>query len=488
MNMQIAMVGTGYVGLVTGACLADLGHDVVCIDSDASKIEGLLVGRMPIYEPGLAELVARNVAAGRLTFSTDLSVSVKGRDAVFIAVGTPTRPDSEHADLRYVDAAAQEIARNVDQFTVVVTKSTVPVGTNRRVHDILQRTASDPSLLAVASNPEFLREGSAIDDFMHPDRVVFGVESARAGEVMTAIYAPLAERGHQVLGTEIETAEVIKYAANAFLAVKISYINEIADLCEVAGADVERVANAIGLDRRIGRAFLNAGPGWGGSCFPKDTRALKAIAADHLVPLRVVEAAIEANTRRKDNVVQKIADACGGTVAGKRIAVFGLTFKGNTDDIRESPSIDVIRELCTRGARVRAYDPSQPDEARRALPNLVMKPAAVDTVRDADVLVVLTDWQSFTEIDLAEMAAHMADPVLVDLRNLYEEDAARQSGFRHYVRLGRRARAAALPVRDAAAAAGRDAWRLLNRLRVDGEVLTPAAVEAPVAVVSTAQL
>lgn len=480
MNTRIAMVGTGYVGLVTGACLAHLGHDVVCIDNDTAKIAGLLVGHMPIYEPGLAELVAEGVAAGRLTFSNDLAASVKGRDAVFIAVGTPTRGDSEHADLRYVDAAAEQIASNVDQFTVVVTKSTVPVGTNRRVHDILMRTAADPSLLAVASNPEFLREGSAIDDFMHPDRVVYGVEHARAAEIMGKIYAPLEAQGHQVLATEIETAEVIKYAANAFLAVKISYINEIADLCEVAGADVERVAAAIGLDRRIGRAFLNAGPGWGGSCFPKDTRALKAIANDHQVPLRVVEAAIEANTRRKDSVLRKIETACGGSVAGKRLAVLGLTFKGQTDDIRESPAIDVIRELCARGARVRAYDPSHPDEALRVLPNLVMKPTAVDAVRDADALVVLTDWLAFADIDLGELAAHMADAVMVDLRNLYAEEVARQGGFRHYVRLGRKVQPAPERVRDPHLVAGHGAWRLLSRLSAPLETAQTESAAAAV--------
>lgn len=438
MTVRIAIVGTGYVGLVTGACLAELGHDVICIDTDARKIDGLNNGVIPIYEPGLDALVSRNVEQGRLHFSLDLAASVSEREAVFIAVGTPSHPGTDRADLRFVMGVAQEIAASVDRFTVIVTKSTVPVGTNRQVKQVAERHLRLGQTVAVASNPEFLREGSAIEDFLHPDRIVFGTENEAAAAVMRRIYAPLAQLGYEVLATEIETAEVIKYAANAFLAVKISYINEIADLCEVVGADVERVAAGIGLDRRIGAAFLKAGPGWGGSCFPKDTRALKATASEYVVPMRIVDAAIEANTQRKDAVVAKIEQACGGSVAGKRLAVFGLTFKGETDDVRESPSIDVIRALAERGAKIRAYDPSQPAEAARLLPMIGIASTPIGAIRSADAVVILTDWRHFVECDLGELAAHMSDPVMIDLRNLYEESWVRRNGFRHYVRVGRK--------------------------------------------------
>jgi len=438
MGQRIAIVGTGYVGLVTGACLAELGHVVVCIDNDPAKIGALQKGRIPIYEPGLDELVARNVARGALQFSLDLPASVRGRDAVFIAVGTPSHPGTDQADLRYVLAAAEQVAASIDQFTVLVIKSTVPVGTNRRVQQVVNRCLPAGQQAAVASNPEFLREGSAIGDFLHPDRIVYGSEDVRAQAVLAAIYAPLAEQGYEVLATEIETAEVIKYAANAFLAVKISYINEIADLCEAVGADVEHVATGIGADHRIGAAFLKAGPGWGGSCFPKDTRALKATAADYSVPMRIVDAAIEANCQRKEVVLQKIEAACGGAVAGKRLAVFGLTFKGQTDDVRESPSIELVRALAERGARIHAYDPAQPAEAARLLPQITMSASPVGAIKNADGLVILTDWKSFIDCDLGELAAYMADPVMVDLRNLFDETAVRGNGFRHYVRVGRR--------------------------------------------------
>jgi UDPglucose 6-dehydrogenase len=333
---------------------------------------------------------------------------------------------------------AEQIASNIDQFTVVVTKSTVPVGTNRQVQRIVEECLQAGQTAAVASNPEFLREGTAIDDFMHPDRIVFGTEDEQAATIMRRIYSPLEELGYKVLATEIETAEVIKYAANAFLAVKISYINEIADLCEVVGADVDRVAAGIGLDQRIGAAFLKAGPGWGGSCFPKDTRALKATAAEHVVPMRIVDAAIEANTQRKDAVLKKIEAACGGSVAGKRVAVFGLTFKGQTDDVRESPSIEVIRSLIERGANVRAYDPSYPAEASRLLPKVGIVANPVGAIKSADALVILTDWKHFIDYDLGELAAYMSDPVMVDLRNLFDEATVRSNGFRHYVRVGRK--------------------------------------------------
>jgi UDPglucose 6-dehydrogenase len=473
MTVRIAIVGTGYVGLVTGACLADLGHDVICIDNDACKIDGLNNGVIPIYEPGLDELVSRNVAQGRLHFSVDLPASVRGREAVFIAVGTPSHPGTDRADLRCVMAVAEQIATSVDRFTVIVTKSTVPVGTNREVQRVAEHHLPLGQTIAIASNPEFLREGTAIEDFMHPDRIVFGTENDEAAAVMRRIYAPLAQLGYKVLLCEIETAEIIKYAANAFLAVKISYINEIADLCEVVGADVDRVAAGIGLDHRIGAAFLKAGPGWGGSCFPKDTRALKATASEYVVPMRIVDAAIEANTLRKELVVKKIEEACGGSVAGKRLAVFGLTFKGQTDDVRESPSIDVIRALAERGAKIRAYDPSQPAEATRLLPKVGFASTPVGAIRSADAVVILTDWKHFTECDLGELAAYMSDPVMIDLRNLYEEGAVRRNGFRHYVRVGRK------PVSGAQRQlAVRLAQRQIGWMPSQSELLTPMASPA----------
>lgn len=438
MTLRIAIVGTGYVGLVSGACLADLGHDVICIDNDARKIDALNNGRIPIYEPGLDELVSRNVKRGNLHFSVDLPASVSGREAVFIAVGTPSFPGTDRADLRYVMAAAQQIASSIDRFTVIVIKSTVPVGTNRQVQQVLEHCVPDGQIAAVSSNPEFLREGSAIDDFMRPDRIVFGTENEEAAAIMHRIYAPLEKQGYEVLATEIETAELIKYAANAFLAIKISYINEMADLCEMVGADVDRVAAGIGLDHRIGSAFLRVGPGWGGSCFPKDTRALKATAAEHVVPMLIVDAAIESNMQRKDSMLKKIRIACGGSVTGKRLAVFGLTFKGKTDDVRESPSIDVIRSLAEQGAKIHAYDPSHPEDVLRLLPNLWMAETPVDAVKSADALVILTDWQQFIDCDLNELAAYMSDPVMVDLRNIFEEAAVLSNGFRHYMRIGRK--------------------------------------------------
>ncbi|MGU7768685.1 UDP-glucose dehydrogenase family protein [Burkholderia sp. MR1-5-21] len=439
MSVQIAIIGTGYVGLVSGACLAELGHDVICVDNDTDKINALNNGRVPIFEPGLDELVSRNVGKGSLRFSFDLPGSVRGRDAVFITVGTPSHAESDRANLDAVMAAAEQIASNLDQFAVVVMKSTVPVGTSRIVQGVVERCVPAGQAVAVASNPEFLRQGCAINDFMHPDRIVIGAEHEQAIAVLKRIFDPLERQGCDVLLTEIETAEVIKYASNAFLAVKISYINEIADLCEAVGADVDRVAAAMGLDHRIGAACLKAGPGWGGSCFPKDTRALRAIAADHVVSLRIVDAAIEANMMRRDTIVKKIEAACGGGVARKRLAVFGLTFKGETDDVRESPSIEVIRTLAERGARIRAYDPSRPAGAVRILPGLVMASCAVDAIKSADALIVLTDWKAFRDCDLEELVAYMSDPVLIDLRNLFDEDVVRSSGFRHYVRIGRKA-------------------------------------------------
>ena len=438
MSVLITIVGTGYVGLVSGACLADLGHDVICVDNDQRKIDALNDGRIPIYEPGLDDLVSRNVERGNLHFSADLPASVRGREAVFITVGTPSLPGTECADLRCVMNVAQQIAVSIDRFTVVVIKSTVPVGTNRQVQSVVEQHLAEGQVAAIASNPEFLREGSAINDFMHPDRIVFGTENEQAATIMRRIYAPLETQGYDVFATGIETAELIKYAANAFLAVKISYINEIADLCEMVGADVEHVATGIGLDHRIGAAFLRAGPGWGGSCFPKDTRALKATAAEHVVPMRIVDAAIEANLQRREALLAKIEAACDGAISGKRLAVFGLTFKGQTDDVRESPSIDLIRALAERGAKIHAYDPSQPAEASRLLPNLFMTATPIDAIKSADALIILTDWQQFIDCDLGELAAYMADPVMIDLRNLFDERSVRSNGFRHYARIGRK--------------------------------------------------
>lgn len=438
MSVRIAIVGAGYVGLVSGACFASLGHDVICVDNDQHKIEALNNGLVPIYEPGLDELISRHVKLGNLRFSTDLPASVSGCEAVFIAVGTPSCPGTDCADLRFVMAAAQQIAASVDRFTVIVIKSTVPVGTNREVQHVIEQCTSEHHLAVVASNPEFLREGSAIADFLHPDRIVFGTENEAAASILRRIYAPLENQGYAVLATGIETAELIKYAANAFLAIKISYINEIADLCEMVGADVDRVAAGIGLDHRIGAAFLNAGPGWGGSCFPKDTRALRATAAKHVVPMRIVDAAIESNTQRKFSILKKIEAACGGSVTGKRLAIFGLTFKGQTDDVRESPSIDLIRALTERGAKIRAYDPSSPAAAAQLLPGLWMADTAVDAIKSADALLILTDWKQFIDYDLGELAAYMADPVMVDLRNLFDEQTVCRKGFRHYTCVGRK--------------------------------------------------
>lgn len=438
MSVKITMVGTGYVGLVSGACFADLGHDVICVDKDERKIRLLLEGKMPIYEPGLDELVHRNVEAGRLRFSTDVAASVKDREAVFIAVGTPTENGSDRADLKYVYAAAEEIAQTATGFTVVVTKSTVPVGTNAQVFDISEKNVSSGARIAVASNPEFLREGAAINDFLEPDRIVVGVEDDEAKAVMRRIYAPLLLHGNvPLLLTGIQTAELIKYAANAFLAVKISFIDEMANLCEAVGGNVEEVARGIGLDKRIGPAFLNTGPGWGGSCFPKDTRALLATATDAGVPSRIVLSAIDANSARKIGMVDRIAIACGGELRGKRIGVLGLTFKGQTDDMRESTSLVVLPELLRRGAKLTAYDPSNPHEAQHYLPEVEMVHTAKGAAEGADALVILTDWMVFKTYDLKELSSVMTSPNMIDLRNLFDETEAAAGGFVKYSSLGR---------------------------------------------------
>lgn len=436
MSVKITMIGVGYVGLVTGACFAELGHDVICVDKNAAKIKTIMEGGLPIYEPGLDQLVQRNVAAGRLRFTTDTPASVRGRDAVFIAVGTPSEKSTGRADLRYVLAAAAEVGANIEGFTVVVTKSTVPVGTNAMVAKVVLRHIGPNGAFAVASNPEFLREGAAITDFMEPDRIVVGCADKRAIKLMKRIYVPLSARNTPVVVTDVQTAEMIKYAANAFLAVKVSFINEIANLCEALDANVTDVAVGIGLDKRIGASFLRPGPGWGGSCFPKDTLALLTTAQDAKVEARIVEAALTANTRRKHDMVARVVSACGGSVAGKTIGVLGLTFKGQTDDMRDSPSLVILPELAAAGARVIAFDPSNPREAPHLLPEVALAATAEGAARDADALVVMTDWMVFKAYDLSNLADIMREPVMIDLRNLFDRETALSSGFTRYLGIG----------------------------------------------------
>jgi UDPglucose 6-dehydrogenase len=433
--MRIAVVGTGYVGLVSGACFSEFGVEVACVDQDKDKIARLRDGEMPIFEPGLGALVARNTAAGRLRFTTELGAAVAGAEAVFIAVGTPSRRGDGHADLSYVFAAAEEIGRALADYAVVVTKSTVPVGTGRRVAAILDRVRPKGGF-DVVSNPEFLREGSAIGDFMRPDRVVIGSDSERARAVMRALYRPLYLLETPMLFTDIETAELIKYAANAFLATKITFINEIADLCERVGADVQDVANGIGLDGRIGRKFLHAGPGFGGSCFPKDCRALVRTAHEAEAELAVVEAVLRVNEARKERMADKIVAACGGSVAGKTLAILGLTFKPNTDDMRDSPSLGIVPALAAAGAEIRAYDPEGMAEAAKLMPGIAYCQDAYEAMSGADALVILTEWNAFRALDLARVRKLLSQPLVIDLRNIYqpaEMAAARLS----YVSVGR---------------------------------------------------
>ena len=434
--MKIAMIGTGYVGLVSGVCFSDFGHDVVCVDKDPAKIERLLQGEVPIYEPGLEALMAKNVAAGRLSFTGDLAAAVDGAEAVFIAVGTPTRRGDGHADLRYVMAAAEEIAAALTGYTVVVTKSTVPVGTNRAVKQVI-RKARPEAEFDVASNPEFLREGAAIDDFMRPDRVVVGVSSERAKEVMGEVYRPLFLREFPVLYTDLETAEMIKYAANAFLATKITFINEIARLCEKVGADVKEVARGMGLDGRIGNKFLHAGPGYGGSCFPKDTKALARIGQEHAVPMQITETVIKVNDEVKRRMIDKIVDLCDGSVNGKTITVLGVTFKPNTDDMRDAPSLTIVPALIGAGAKVRAVDPQGLREAQQMLPGVHWMEDAYKAAQKADCLVLLTEWNEFRALDLKKLAKKMTTPRMADLRNIYSAKDAKKAGFEGYVSVGR---------------------------------------------------
>ncbi|MBM3567885.1 MAG: UDP-glucose/GDP-mannose dehydrogenase family protein [Alphaproteobacteria bacterium] len=433
--MRIAMVGAGYVGLVSGACFSEFGHDVVCVDTDADKIARLERGEIPIYEPGLDELVAASVKAKRLAYTTDLARAVDGAEAVFIAVGTPSRRGDGQADLTYVHAAARDIARALRHPTVVITKSTVPVGTGREVLRILREARPDLAI-DVASNPEFLREGAAIEDFRRPDRVVVGAESERARAVLRELYRPLFLIETPVLFTGIETAELIKYAANAFLATKITFINEMADLCEKVGADVHDVARGIGLDGRIGRKFLHPGPGFGGSCFPKDTRALVAIADQAGTPSRIVAATVAVNESRKRAMAGRLIAAAGGSVKGKTVAVLGLTFKPNTDDMRESASLDILPMLVAAGATVRAFDPQGMDESRKLMPDLTYCDSPYAAMTGADALLILTEWNEFRALDLGRAKSLLKTPLVVDLRNIYSPADMAARGFR-YLSVGR---------------------------------------------------
>jgi UDPglucose 6-dehydrogenase len=433
--MKITMIGSGYVGLVSGACFADFGHDVVCVDKDVSKIDALKGGRIPIFEPGLEHLVSTNVAAGRLAFTTDLAQGVAGADAVFIAVGTPSRRGDGHADLSYVYAAAEEIARSLTGFTVIVNKSTVPVGTGDEVERIIQKTNPD-ARFAVVSNPEFLREGAAIDDFKRPDRIVIGGHDEHGLEVMRQVYRPLSLNKAPLIEMTRRGAELTKYAANAFLAVKITFINEIADLCEKVGADVQEVARGIGLDGRIGSKFLHAGPGYGGSCFPKDTLALLKTAQDFEAPQRIVETVVAVNDNRKRAMGRKVIAAMGGDVRGKTVAVLGLTFKPNTDDMRDSPAIAVVQTLQDAGATIRAYDPEGHEQAKKVLPDITYCTGAYDAMEGSDGLVIVTEWDAFRALDLPRVKSLLSQPVLVDLRNIYPREMVEKAGFT-YLAVGR---------------------------------------------------
>jgi len=434
--MRIAMIGTGYVGLVSGVCFSDFGHDVICVDKDSRKIAMLETGEAPIYEPGLDAMITRNVEAGRLTFTTDVNCAVRNAHAIFIAVGTPTRRGDGHADLSSVMAVAEEIASAISDYAVVVTKSTVPVGTNRRVREAIAAKNPD-AVFDVASNPEFLREGAAIDDFMRPDRVVVGVENDRAAEVMAEIYRPLFLRDFPIVTTDLESAELIKYAANAFLATKITFINEIAALCERVGADVKQVSKGIGLDGRIGNKFLHAGPGYGGSCFPKDTSALARIGQEHACPMQITEAVVRVNEAVKQRMIVKLRDLCGGSFNGKTVAVLGVTFKPNTDDMRDAPSLTIVPALVGGGAKVRVVDPHGWREGETLLPGVAWLDDPYTAVNGADLLVILTEWNEFRALDLERIAASMESLRLADLRNIYSRTEALRAGFEAYDAVGR---------------------------------------------------
>ena len=429
--MRVVMIGTGYVGLVSGACFADFGHQVTCIDKDASKIEALQQGRIPIFEPGLDVLVEANAKAGRLSFDTDPRQSVSQADVVFIAVGTPARRGDGHADLSYVYAAAEELAGLIDDYTVIVTKSTVPVGTGDEVEAIIRKHRPDADF-DVASNPEFLREGAAISDFKHPDRIVVGAQSDAAIASLRELYRPLYLNETPMVVTDRRTAELIKYAANAFLAVKIGFINEISDLCDAVGANVQQVARGIGLDNRIGSKFLHAGPGYGGSCFPKDTLALTKTANDAGTPVTIVNTVVESNARRKEAMIDRIVAGAGGSVAGKTIAVLGLTFKPNTDDMRDAPSLVIVPGLQKLGAKIRAFDPEGMEEAAKLLPDVDFRKGAFDCIDGADIAVILTEWDQFRALDLDRVAAVLKDKTLVDLRNIYPLEEVAETPLRYF--------------------------------------------------------
>lgn len=433
--MRVAMIGTGYVGLVSGACFADFGHVVTCVDKDQAKIDQLRQNNMPIYEPGLEELVATNVKDGRLSFTTDGTQAIRDADAIFIAVGTPSRRGDGHADLTYVYAAAEEIADLIEGFTVIVTKSTVPVGTGDEIERIIKQRRPDADF-AVVSNPEFLREGAAIGDFKRPDRVIVGTESERAQVVMSEIYRPLNLNVTPIVFTGRRTSELTKYAANAFLAMKITFINEMADLCEKVGADVQQVARGIGLDNRIGAKFLHAGPGYGGSCFPKDTLALVQTANDAGAPVRLIETTVAVNAARKKAMAERVRHAVGGGLSGKTVALLGLTFKPNTDDMRDAPSLDVVPALLAGGATVKAFDPEGMEEARKLLVDVTYANSPYEAVDGADVLVILTEWDQFRALDLVRIKSLLKAPVIVDLRNIYRPEQMQRLGFQ-YVSVGR---------------------------------------------------
>ncbi len=433
--MKIAMIGSGYVGLVSGVCFADFGHHVTCVDKDPARIEALLRGEIPIFEPGLDELVASNVRQGRLAFTTDLPRAVADADVVFIAVGTPSRRGDGFADLSYIYAAAREIAKAINGYTVIVTKSTVPVGTGDEVERVVAEARPDAEF-AVCSNPEFLREGAAIDDFKRPDRIVVGTTDPRAREVMSDVYRPLNLNQPPLFFVERRTAELIKYAANSFLATKVTFINEMADLCEKVGANVQDVARGMGMDNRIGSKFLHAGPGYGGSCFPKDTLALVKTAQDYDTPLRIVEAVVAVNDQRKRGMAKRIIAACGGSVRGKSIALLGLAFKLNTDDMRDAPSIAIVTALEDAGAKVRAYDPKAMDQARQVMPNVTFCEDPYDCAKGAEALVIVTEWDEFRALDLPRIKSALATPNLIDLRNIYRPADAKKHGFT-YSSIGR---------------------------------------------------
>lgn len=433
--MRIAMIGAGYVGLVSGACFAEFGHEVTCVDTDLPKIARLRKGEIPIYEPGLEDIVKRQVAANRLMFTDKIEEAAKGADAVFIAVGTPPRRFDRAADLSFVYQAARDIARVMDHYTVVITKSTVPVGTAREIERIMRETRADGDF-DVCSNPEFMREGAAIGDFMKPDRVVIGAESDRARDVMQAIYRPLYLNETPIVFTSLESAEITKYAANAFLATKITFINEIANLCEKVGADVQDVARAVGMDGRIGSKFLHPGPGYGGSCFPKDTEAFVRIGEMYGAPQHIIESVVKVNGERRRDIARRVIAACGGVVRGKKIAILGVSFKPNTDDIREAPSLTVVPLLQEAGAMISAFDPAAMEPGAEELPNVTWAQSVYDAAAGADALVILTEWHEFRALDLARLESTMRSPVICDFRNIYKPDDMRNTGFR-YISIGR---------------------------------------------------